>query len=271
MVIFAVDDEPLALENLTEAIEGSDPQAEVRGFRNAEDALTAAAATAPDAVFLDIKLRGESGVELAKRLLKTYPRLNVIFTTGYRDYMEIALDMHVSGYIVKPVTAEKVRKELEHLRFPVEREQPKRLRVVTFGDFEVFADGEPVTFSLQKARELLAILVDQNGMLCYNTKLADVLWEDGTGLIGHGSYFQNILSDLSGTLDRYGCSDVLLRRRGMTGLDKSKIDCDYYSFLAGDPEAVRAFRGVYMARYSWSEETLAYLTRVADDDGGPVK
>ena len=258
MLIFAVDDEPLALENITDAIKKAAPKDTVRFFRSAEDAMKAAAETAPDVAFLDIKLRTQSGIELAQQLLSLKPRLNVIFTTGYRDYMETAFEMHASGYIVKPVTEEKIKRELANLRYPVPDEYADRLRVVTFGDFEVFAGDEPISFSLQKTRELMAILINQNG-LSYNSKLADILWEDGQGLQKHGSYFQNILSDLNGTLAKHGCANVLIRRKGLTGLDKRFLDCDYYDFLAGKPEAVRAFHGKYMSLYSWAEETLAFL------------
>ena len=259
MTIFAVDDEPLALEHLTQTIRKAAPEATVCGFRNTDDTLDAANSISPDVAFLDIKLRAQSGVELAARLVERFPRLNVIFTTGFREYMETAFQMHVSGYIVKPVTEEDVQRELNALRFPVAEKQEPKLRVRTFGDFEVFLENVPLKFGLSKTKELFAILIDKNGALCTNAQLANVLWEDGGGLERHGSYFQNLLSDLTQTLKHFGCENVLIRARGMTGVDKAKLDCDYYAWLDGDAAAVRSFRGKYMYQYSWAEETLAFL------------
>lgn len=263
MTIFAVDDEPLALEHLTQTIKKSAPEATVCGFRNTDDTLNAANSMSPDVAFLDIKLRAQSGVELAACLVERFPRLNVIFTTGFREYMETAFQMHVSGYIVKPVTEEDVQHELNALRFPVAEKQEPKLRVRTFGDFEVFLDNTPIKFGLSKTKELFAILIDKNGSLCTNAQLANLLWEDGGGLERHGSYFQNLLSDLTQTLKQVGCEKVLIRARGMTGIDKNKLDCDYYAWLDGDLAAVRSFRGKYMYQYSWAEETLAFLLRSA--------
>ena len=265
MIIFTIDDEQLALEHLTETVKRCATDAAVFSFDNAQAALQAARETPPDVVFSDIKMRTESGMDLAWYLTRLHPKVNIIFTTGFRDYMEPALEMHVSGYILKPVTADKVRHELSNLRYPVAADAPCRLRVRTFGAFAAFLGSETIQFHLTKTWELFALLIDQNGHLCATNRLAEYLWEDGSGLKQHGSYFQNILSDLQQTLKKAGCADVLLRRRGMIGIDKTKLDCDYYDFLAGKPEAIRAFGGEYMRQYSWGEETLALLTRTAED------
>lgn len=44
------------------------------------------------------------------------------------------------------------------------------------------------------------------------------------------------------------------------GINKEKIDCDYYRYLAGDPYAMHEFREEYMLQYStWSYETMLKL------------
>ena len=207
MTIFAVDDEPLALEHLTQTIRKAAPEATVCAFRNMDDTLDAANRFSPDVAFLDIKLRAQSGVELAARLVERFPRLNVIFTTGFREYMETAFEMHVSGYIVKPVTEENVRRELNALRFPLAEKQEPELRVRTFGDFEVFLENVPLRFGLSKTKELFAILIDKNGALCTNAQLANLLWEDGGGLERHWMLFAEAL-DVSHASETMAVRDV---------------------------------------------------------------
>lgn len=61
-------------------------------------------------------MRGVSGIDVAKQLKEIIPDINIIFVTGYDEYTKDAMAIHASGYIEKPVTAGKVRKETEDLR-----------------------------------------------------------------------------------------------------------------------------------------------------------
>jgi two-component SAPR family response regulator len=256
--ILAVDDEPIALDGLVTSISEAAPDAEVRGFSNVSDAVLYAMMSHPEIAFLDINLRADSGIDLAKRLKEIDPQINIIFTTGHRQYMEQAFEMHASGYVVKPVTVEKISHELSNLRAPVEQASAKRVRVKTFGDFELFVDEKPVQFGYSRTKEIIAYLVDCRGSMCTNGRLIDVLWEDDDAM-SHRSYFGNLLADLLKTLKDYDCEDIIIRRRGQIGIDITKIDCDYYDWLEGDPKAREAFAGEYMAQYSWGEMTLGSM------------
>ena len=258
MKILAVDDEAIALGGLVSCIEEAASDAEVKGFSNVSDAVFYAMTERPEIAFLDINLRADSGLDLAKRLKDIDPQINIIFTTGHRQYMEEAFGMHVSGYIVKPVTAEKIRNELSNLRAPVAEKNECRVKVQTFGDFEVFVDGTPLQFGYSRTKEIFAYLVDSKGSMCTNGKLIDILWEDDDPM-SHRSYLGNLLADLSATFKNCDCEDVIIKRRGQIGVDTTKIDCDYYDWLAGDKAAREAFTGEYMYKYSWAEVTLGSM------------
>jgi hypothetical protein len=75
------------------------------------------------------------------------------------------------------------------------------------------------------------------------------------------------LSEL-GTVDERKCQDILNAvgadealgsGPGIYSVDTTRISCDYYRLLDGDESAARAFRGEYMAQYSWAEETCGWL------------
>ena len=68
MNIIAVDDEKLALETLTDSILKVMPDRAVHGFRKPEEALEFARENRCDVAFLDIKMRGMTGLELAMQL-----------------------------------------------------------------------------------------------------------------------------------------------------------------------------------------------------------
>lgn len=117
--IIIVEDEPILLKGFLHVLVDMLPEAQIVGFQNAAEALAYAHAARVEIAFLDIELFGESGVELAKKLLRIHPRTNIIFLTGHTEYARDALDLHCSGYLLKPLTPEKIRTELSHLRFPL--------------------------------------------------------------------------------------------------------------------------------------------------------
>ena len=117
--VVIVDDEPVILKGFVHMLSGTLPDADVWGFRNAEEVLLFASANVVPIAFIDIELGGMSGIELAQRLMKLYPRINIIFLTSHDEYTREALDMHVSGYLLKPLTPAAIRREMAHLRFPV--------------------------------------------------------------------------------------------------------------------------------------------------------
>lgn len=256
MKIFAVDDEPLALNLLRRAILEATPEAEVKGFRRAGDVLTAVeAGDSPDVLFTDANMPGMDGVELAKRLKQYCPKLNVVFVTGYDEYEHDALLLRVSGYVKKPVTAEDIRAELDDLRHPV-APSSKRVRFQTFGNFEVFIDGNIVKFSREKTKEVLAYLVDR-GALCTGAEIAAALWAEGVST----SYIRKLRQDLFEVFDQAGCGDVLVRGWSKIGIQTEMVDCDYYDWKRGLPYAINAYQGEYMAQYSWAEVTHSVMEK----------
>lgn len=255
MKILVVEDEALALEGLLGAVRKTVPEATVNGFLRAEDALHFARDHACDVAFLDIEMAGLDGVGLAERLKEYGPDVNIIFCTGYPNYREAAFDLHASGYLMKPITPAKVKRELENLRRPVPA--AKRVQISCFGNFEVYLDGVPAAFKYRKTKELLAYLVDRKGALCTNGELAAILFEDGGA---HKVYLRTLKKDLLDTLQTVAGGHVLVRQRGKLGLLPDAVDCDYYDWCAGKRTGP-GYRGEYMAQYSWSEYTNAALQK----------
>ena len=142
MRILCVDDEPLMLQMLEMAVKEAKPDADITAFDDQDELLEDAKSGGCDIAFLDIHMRGMNGVELAKELKAVNPKMNIIFVTGFSEYTGDAMNLHASGYIMKPVTAEKVKSELEDLRFPIEPKSNALLKVQCFGNFDVFTpDG----------------------------------------------------------------------------------------------------------------------------------
>lgn len=254
MRVLAVDDEKIALEGLLNSIRTVQPKAQLAGFRYAEDSISYAKEHSCDVAFLDIDMPDINGISCAEQLKRINPDVNIIFCTGYGHYRAEAFDLHASGYIEKPVTVEKIRRELDNLRRPVK--EVISLRVQTFGNFEAYYENTPLNFKYSRTKEMLAYLVDRKGSLCTNDELMAILFEDDSA--GHQNYIRSLRKDLKDTLESVGCGDALTQQRGRLGIVPERMICDYYDYLK-QPDNGQGFSGEYMTQYSWSEVTLASL------------
>lgn len=98
-----IDDEDLARKNLTMMLEDNCPDIDVIGeASNIDEAEALIEATAPDVVFLDIRMpSGTEGFDLLERL-KTRKFL-VIFVTAFKDYAVRAFQANAAHYLLKPI------------------------------------------------------------------------------------------------------------------------------------------------------------------------
>ena len=251
MNIVVVDDEELAVRSVRRELLKIVPDAEIRAFSTPSDAILYLADHTCDVIFLDIEMGTENGVAMAATFRIRYPKLNIIFVTGYSEYTQEALNLHVSGYIMKPVTERKLRRELEDLRYQIPL-SGKRIEIRMIGGFEIFDGQLPIAFTYNKTRELMAYLAHRNGAYSSNPDIAEALWGDGSLAESKRSYIANIKSDLLHTLEKHDCSDIIVRQRGLIALVPSRVKCDYYDWL----KLVRRPKGTYppgyLPAYEWS-------------------
>ena len=266
MVIMVVDDERVAREGICDLLSDIVPGSEVHSFDNSEDAMNATKTTAFDVALLDIMMEPFDGIQMAELLVERFPRLNIIFTTGFDGFTKEAMELHASGYITKPITKKKLEREMNLLRFPVENTKKEApLRAHCFGNFDFYIHGKSPSFSYSKSKELLAYLIDRQGTVCTNGEIASVLGDDESGDVLGYSYLNGIRRDLAKVFEEAGFPDILIRTRGGMRLDTSHIACDYYDLLEGKEGAAGAYNGEYMTQYSWAELTNGELWKKYGD------
>jgi two-component SAPR family response regulator len=253
MKILAIDDEKIALQGLLASIKKAAPDAETYGFRYTGEAIAHMENDPCDVAFLDIEMKGMNGVEVAEKLKSINPDVNIIFATGFGAYRDAAFDLHASGYLIKPITEENVKRELDNLRRPVK--ETKSLQIHTFGNFEVLYNNNPLKFKYQKTKEMLAYLVDRKGAMCSTEEIIAVLFENDD----HKAYYQRIRSDLRSVFASIGCESLILQQKGLLGLAVKEVECDYYDYLNGKVPLEKLYHGEYMAQYSFAEVTNAEL------------
>lgn len=250
MNILLLDDEPLALKMLETAVSETVPNANIRSFLKAKEALEFAEKENIQIAFLDINMQIVNGLEVAKRLKKLYPHINIIFSTGYEEYALDALKLYSSGYLLKPIGAEDVAEVMKNLRFSIE--DNKKLSFKCFGNFEVFCNGKPIKFKLSRTKEMLAYLVDRNGAQCSAGEITGVLFED----IDNTYYYQKLRGDLIKTFSELGLDDCITVTRGGLSINRDMVDCDYFDYKDGK---ISSKPTEYMTQYSFAEYTFAEL------------
>ena len=158
MNMLAVDDEYYALELMKHALEEVAVGSTVYLCRDVRSALDTAVKTKIDVAFLDIHMPEMNGVELARELKGINPKINIVFATGFSEYMKEGIDLRMSGYIMKPVTPEAVLWEDEEY----DRTKQKNLQVYIAS----------LVKTLQSVGIYDLILKNRQGILV-NTKIVD--------------------------------------------------------------------------------------------------
>ena len=253
MIAIAVDDEVLMLGALVSAITASPDISEVSKFSDCDEALAFVKENAVDIAFLDINMRGMGGLALAEKIISLCPDCKIVFCTGYEEYAVSAFKLHAAGYLLKPVSAKDVQGEIDNIKGIRQKEKP--LSVKCFGNFEVFAKGEKLTFKRSKTKELFAFLVDRNGAGVTVAEIEATLWE-GSDEQKNQNYIHQLFRDLRQTLEAVGMEEIFERTGYLYSVNCEKIDCDYFNYRkSGKPE----FLGEYMSQYSWAEGTCGLL------------
>ena len=117
LALLAVDDERPALEDLVRMLEASPAVGEVRSAGSGQEALVALAEEPCDGLFLDVRMPGLDGLELARVLRRFEHPPAVVFVSAHDDFAVSAFELEALDYLVKPVT----RKRLDEAIARVQR------------------------------------------------------------------------------------------------------------------------------------------------------
>ena len=263
MNILAVDDERTSLDKIDKLLKKVSPGANCVTFDNSLSALARAREEEFDVAFLDVNMPELSGIDLGKYLVDLNPTINIIFVTEHKDYAYEAMQLHASGYIYKPDIENRIKNELNTLRYPEIQKNYKRVFAQTFGNFELFVDGEPVTFKYNRTKEIVAILINNRGAQTSNGELIASLWEDDGDPDKKLSYLCNLRQDLQNTFKKLKLDGIIIKQRGSMAIAKDKIECDLFDWLDKKKESKYQYLGDYMNQYSWPEFFHAELDEIS--------
>lgn len=174
--ILIAEDEPLMRERLLEMLAAAWPDAEVvLVAENGNDAWDGFLEYEPEVVFLDIRMPGMSGLDVAERIGEL---AHVVFVTAYDQYAVEAFDAGAVDYLLKPVQRDRLDKAvarirdklskrpadlsdiLHHLKAALPRPQPEKMKWIkaTVGRQIRLIDVDEVLFFQSDAKYTRVVL-----------------------------------------------------------------------------------------------------------------
>jgi two-component system response regulator AlgR len=167
-----VDDEQPARERLV-ALLCELGQVEVVGQAcDASEALRLSAELEPDLLYLDVRMPGMSGLELARQLGRLPDPPAVIFTTAHDEHAMQAFEAEAVGYLLKPVRKEKLAAATG------------RAQRLTVRQLDAVADATPRSHLAVRTREGIRLLrVEDIICLLAEQKYTTVRHTGGTDLV----------------------------------------------------------------------------------------
>jgi len=116
--LLLVDDHQVVLEGLASMLASQAERVTIVGSTTEPaKVVDLAGEVGPDIVLLDVRLRGASGLDLCKDLMRQHPGLKVVFFTVYDDeqYLFQALRVGAAGFLLKTTTAPELASHLERV------------------------------------------------------------------------------------------------------------------------------------------------------------
>lgn len=183
MKAILIDDENPALLQLERLIQ-ADGRMDVLGkFTRVSSGLEYLEDNPADVVFLDIEMPGINGLEAGEKLSATHPDLHIVFVTAYNHYAIEAFELNALDYVLKPVDPARFSKTISRIesRMSTTRSMPapQDSVVICFKRLTLEASAESgglLRWRTQKAQELFAFLLHQNGQWVTKDHILETLW-----------------------------------------------------------------------------------------------
>ena len=130
-----------------------------------------------EVVFLDIGIKGQSGVECARILTDLDPKVKIIFATAHTEYMSDAFELYAFDYLVKPFSIDRVNRTLNRIAEmgnPKKNEADEKIVKSEYRRDKLLVKGKesmsfvdiPEIILIQRENQATAIYTEQD---CYVT------------------------------------------------------------------------------------------------------
>ncbi|MGM9602209.1 MAG: LytR/AlgR family response regulator transcription factor [Faecousia sp.] len=170
MIRIAVcDDSPEFLQRAVDMVERWSEQrgipVEIYRFDNGDALLAQNAVAHMDIIFLDIIMPLQNGIDTAKELRRSDNAVKIIFLTSSPEFALESYEVKARGYLLKPVTYEKIKETLDECSRDFEKERKNILLKTPFGYQKLYfhdieyaeAQNKKVVFYLRTGKIVEAV------------------------------------------------------------------------------------------------------------------
>jgi len=177
--ILIIEDDPALLRGLRDNFESQ--RYSVQIARDGHEGLSAALATPPDLLLLDIMLPKMNGYEICRALRAKQLEMPIIMLTakGQEEDIVRGLELGADDYVTKPFS---IRELLARAKAFLRRRQSQSFTVFRFGDcrldstaHKVFRDGKEISLTTKEFR-LLEFFVRRPGRALTRDQILDGVW-----------------------------------------------------------------------------------------------
>lgn len=194
------EDESLLRQELVDQLASAWPQLRVlAACEDGASALEALAEHRPHVAFLDIRMPGLTGLEVAAAAAEVSPSTRIVFVTAYDQYAVDAFERGAVDYLLKPIAPQRLAATVERLRAQTVPRDPDQLLALLerLGKSLPRPDApEPLTWITANAgRETRLILVDDVAYFRADNKYTTVVTTEGEALL------RTPIRELLGVLD----------------------------------------------------------------------
>ena len=183
------EDEELLRTALSSLLKETWPQMEiVAECEDGASALESIAELQPDVAFLDIRMPGLTGIEVARAMAEASPRTQVVFVTAYDQYAIDAFEQGAIDYLLKPITRERLLATVQRVQARVAAGHPDGATLDALLRHLSARQGAPdkpplawITASAGKDTKL--IMVDDVAYFQADNKYTTVMTADGESLL----------------------------------------------------------------------------------------
>jgi DNA-binding LytR/AlgR family response regulator len=186
-------------------------------------ALAAGPHNRPDVAFLDIRMPGLTGLEVAQAAAEASPRTQIVFVTAYDQYAIDAFERGAIDYLLKPVAGDRLDATVRRVqaRLGEGRDEALSALLARLGTSLPRAESapEPLTWLTAGAgRETRLILVDEVAYFRADHKYTTVVTADGEALLR--TSIRDLLARLDASVFKQIHRSTVVNMRAVAGITR---------------------------------------------------
>ncbi len=179
----------------------------------------------PDVAFLDIRMPGLTGLEVAAAAIEASPRTRIVFVTAYDQYALDAFERGAIDYLLKPVQPARLDATVARLQAaqaaPADAAHLARLLDTLAALPKPAASIEPLTWlTASTGRETALILVDDVIYFRADHKYTTVVTADGEALLR--SSLRELLPRLNGNHFKQIHRSTIINLKAIAGISRDE-------------------------------------------------